>query len=147
MSIHALTRIRLPAGRPWWHYLEIGGATGLVVLAILLVVGYIPHPATMAALLHVAADFTFQSPETARKKKTRDYHLLLHAMAAGGLPLAIAAILTQDPLVVVLWAVMGTVSHYVVDWTRKFGLRRTAPAILLDQACHLLTILLLVLVR
>jgi hypothetical protein len=73
-------------------------------------------------------------------------HLLVHALAAGGLPLAVAGLLTQNPLAVVTWMVAGAISHYAVDWTRKFGLRQVALAITLDQICHLLTILVLVLI-
>jgi hypothetical protein len=42
--------------------------------------------------------------------------------------------------------VAGAISHYVVDWTRNFGLQQVALAIALDQTCHVLTILVLVLI-
>jgi hypothetical protein len=100
----------------------------------------------VALTLHVAADFTFQSPETALRKAECRRHLLVHALAAGGLPLAVAGLLTGNPLAVVTWMVAGAISHYLVDWTRKFGLRQGALAVILDQACHLLTILVLVLI-
>jgi hypothetical protein len=122
------------------------GATGLVAVLILLIAGRIPHPAVVALTLHVAADFTFQSPETALRKAECRRYLLVHALAAGGLPLAVAGLLTQNPLAVVTWMVAGAISHYVVDWTRKFGLRQVALAIALDQTCHVLTILVLVLI-
>ena len=109
----------------------------MVVLGVLLIVGRVPHPLAIAALLHIAADFTFQSAETAAQKGKRDRHLLVHALAAGGLPLAVAGWTSGDPIAVVLWAALGTASHYAVDWTRKFGLRRLAVAVTLDQACHL----------
>ena len=50
-----------------------------------------------------------------------------------------------NPVAVVACTAVGAVSHYAVDWKRKFGLRQMALAIVLDQACHLLTILVLVL--
>jgi hypothetical protein len=57
----------------------------------------------------------------------------------------VAGLLTGNPVAVVIWTVAGAISHYVVDWTRKFGLRQVALAAGSDQACHLLTILVLVL--
>ena len=72
-------------------------------------------------------------------------HLLVHALAAGGLPLAVAGLGTGNPVAVVTWTAVGAASHYAVDWTHKFGLQQVALAVVLDQACHLLTILVLVL--
>ena len=134
MASQKLTQPRFPSLLEWWKWVEILGAAGLVALLILLIAGRIPHPAVVALMLHVAADFTFQSPETALRKAECRRLLLVHALAAGGLPLA-----------VVIWMVAGAISHYMVDWTGKFGLRQVALAITLDQACHLLTILVLVL--
>ena len=125
---------------------KILGGAGLVALLILLIAGRIPYPAVVALILHVAADCTFQSPETALRKEECRRHLLVHALAAGGLPLAVAGLLTGDPLAVVTWIVTGVISHYVVDWARKSGLRQVAVATTLDQACHLLTSLVLVLI-
>jgi hypothetical protein len=112
----------------------------------LFVAGYVPHPAAVALLLHVAADFTFQSPQTVLRKEERGRHLLVHALTAGGLPLAVAGLMTGNPVAVVTWSSVGALSHYFVDWTRKFGLRQAALAAGSDQACHLLTILILVLI-
>lgn len=141
MSIQTLAQLWHPLRLPWWRWVEIGGAVGLVVLAVLFCAGQVPHPLTIAALLHVAADFTFQSAETAIQKASRDRHLLVHALAAGGLPLAVGALVSGNPGTVILWTAAGTASHYAVDWTRKFGVRKIAFAVLLDQACHLATIL------
>ncbi len=146
MAAQRLTQPRSLSLLEWWEWVEILGAAGLVALLILLITGRIPHPAVVALTLHVAADFTFQSPETALRKGECRRHLPVHALAAGGLPLAVAGLLTQNPLAVVTWTVAGAISHYVVDWTRKFGLRQVALAVTLDQACHLLTILVLVLI-
>jgi hypothetical protein len=146
MTAQTLAEPRSPAPLEWWEWVKILGAAGLVALLILLIAGRIPHPALVALTLHIAADFTFQSPETALRKGECRRHLLVHALAAGGLPLAVAGLLTQNPLAVVIWMVAGVISHYAVDWTRKFGLRHVGLAASSDQACHLLTILALVLV-
>jgi hypothetical protein len=145
MSIQTLTRLRSPSLLQWWEWAQVMGAAGLVALAILLMTDYVPHLAAVAVLLHVAADFTFQSSETALRKGERGRHLLVHALAAGGLPLAFAGLVTGNAVAVVTWTAVGVASHYAVDWTRKFGLRQMALAVVLDQACHLLTILVLVL--
>jgi hypothetical protein len=144
MSIHVLAQLRHPARVPWWCWIEIAGGAGLLALAVLLLLGRVPHPVAMAALLHLAADFTFQSPQTARLKARRDRHLLVHALVAGGLPLAVVALVARDPVAVLVWTALGAAAHYAVDWTRKFGLRRLVWGVLLDQGCHLVTLLLLV---
>jgi hypothetical protein len=146
MSMHALAQLRHPARVPWWRWIEIAGGVGLLVLVVLSVLGHVPHPVVMAALLHLAADFTFQSPQTARLKAQRDRHLLVHALVAGGLPLAIVALVARDPVAMLVWPAIGAAAHYAVDWTRKFGLRRLVWAVLLDQGCHLVTLSILVLV-
>ena len=145
MSIQTLIRLRSPSLLQWWEWAQVMGAAGLVALAILLMTGYVPHLAVVAVLLHVAADFSFQSSETALRKGESGRHLLVHALAAGGLPLAVAGLGTGNPVAVVTWTAVGAASHYAVDWTRKLGLQQVALAVVLDQACHLLTILVLVL--
>ena len=145
MSIEALTLLHHPSRVPWWRWVEIGGACGLIALMALFAIGRSPHPLAIAALLHLAADFTFQSSETAVLKATRDHHLLVHALAAGGFPLAVAGLVSGNPISVIVWTALGTVSHYAVDWTRKFGVRRLALGIVLDQTCHVATILILAL--
>jgi hypothetical protein len=145
MSIQTLTRLRSPSLLQWWEWAQVMGAAGLVALAILLMAGYVPHLTAVAVLLHVATDFTFQSSETALRKGESSRHLLIHALVAGGLPLAVAGLGTGNPVAVVTWTAVGAASHYAVDWTRKLGLQQVALAVVLDQACHLLTILVLVL--
>jgi hypothetical protein len=140
-----LARLRSPCILQWWEWGKIIGAAGLIALTIFLLVDYVPHPAVVAVLLHVATDFTFQSPETALRKGERGRHLLVHALVAGGLPLAVAGLVAGSPVAVVTWTAIGVASHYAVDWTRRFGLRQVALPALLDQICHLLTILILVL--
>jgi hypothetical protein len=145
MSIRTLIRLRPPSLLEWWEWGKIIGAAGLVALAIITIAGYIPHPVLVALTLHVAADFTFQSPETALRKPESRRLLLIHALGAGGLPLAAAGLVAGNSLAVLIWTAAGVLCHYAVDWTRKFGLRQTALAVGLDQTCHVLTILILVL--
>lgn len=145
MPIPTLIRLRSPSLLQWWEWGQVLGTAGLVALATLLMAGYVLHPAAVAVLLHVAADFAFQSTETALRKGERGRHLLVHALVAGGLPLAVAGLVTGYPVAVVTWAAAGAASHYALDWTRKFGLRQVAAGVVLAQACHLLTILVLVL--
>jgi hypothetical protein len=127
----------------WWEWVKIVGAAGVVVLVILLVSGHTPPPVVVAVLLHIFADFTCQSSETAARKEERGRHLLVHALVAGGVPLAVAGLMTGNPATALTWVSVGVVSHYAVDWTRKFGLRQAALGVILDQACHLATIVVL----
>lgn len=145
MSIQTLIRLRSPSVLEWWEWGNIIGAAGLVALAIITIAGYVPHPVLVALTLHVATDFTFQSPETALRKRESRHLLLIHALAAGGLPLAAAGLVAGNSVAVLIWAAVGVTSHYALDWTRKFGLRQTVLAVGLDQTCHVLTILILVL--
>ena len=122
------------------------GAVGLVVLAILHITGHTPHPAVIAVVLHVVGDFTAQSSETAKRKPERGRHLLVHALAAGGAPLAVAGLATGNPVTALVWTTIGITSHYAVDWTRRFGMRDTPLGVVLDQCAHLLIILTLMLI-
>jgi hypothetical protein len=145
MSIQTLVHLRSPSLLEWWAWGKIIGAAGLVALAIITIAGYIPHPVLVALTLHVATDFTFQSPETALRKRESRHFLLIHALAAGGLPLAAAGLVAGNPLAVLVWTAVGVTSHYALDWTDKFGLRQVALAVAADQTCHTLTIVVLVL--
>jgi hypothetical protein len=145
LSIPALSRLRTPASLVWWEWGKVLGFVSFVVLAILSIVGSTPHPLAVAMLLHITADFTCQTDEMALRKGERDRHLLVHALVAGGLPLIAAGLATANPVITITWATIGAFGHYAVDWTDKFGLRQVALGIILDQTCHLLTILILVL--
>lgn len=144
-NTHTFSWLRRLSTPTYWQCGKTVGVVGLVVLAIFLVAGHVPHPAVMVVLLHIAADFTLQSPETALCKHKRGRHLLVHALVAGGLPLAITGLVTRNPATVLIWTVIGVVSHYAVDWTRRFGLRDTPLGVVLDQVAHLAIILTLVL--
>ncbi len=137
-----LQRLSIPT---YWQWGKLVGVVGLVVLAILLVIDRVPHPAIVAVILHIACDFTSQSSETALRKHERGRHLLVHALVAGGLPLALAGLVTGNMVTVLVWTTIGFVGHYAVDWTRRFGLEGTGWGVILDQVCHLLIILALVL--
>ena len=144
-NTHTPSRLRRLSLPTYWQCGKTVGAVGLVVLTILLVTGHAPHPAVIAVLLHIAADFTLQSSETALQKHERGCHLLVHALVSGGLPLAITGLVIGNPATVLIWTVIGVVSHYAVDWTRRFGLNDTPLGIVLDQIAHLVIILALVL--
>lgn len=134
-----------PSRLEWWEWGYVAGAAGLVGLGVSAFAGYIPPPLVVALVLHVAADFFLQSGETARLKGERGRHLAVHALVAGGLPLALAGLAAGSPTAVLAWAACGAAGHYLVDWTRKFGLRRLALGVCLDQACHLALLLMLTL--
>jgi hypothetical protein len=137
-----LRRLPLPV---YWKCGKILGGVGVVALIALFITGHTPHPAIIAVILHITADFTLQSPAMALRKHERGHHLLIHALVAGGLPLAIAGLACRNPAAVLIWTVIGVVSHYAVDWTRRFGLSDTSLGIVLDQIAHLAIILSLVL--
>lgn len=145
MSARVTNQLRHLPYLPWWMWGKLAGGCGLIALAILLMMGYVLPPAVMAVLIHVAADFTLQSAETARLKGDSKRHLLIHALAAGGLPLALTGLLTGYPIVAIAGTVVGVVGHYAVDRTRKFGLRRLALGVALDQTCHLMMVVILTL--
>ncbi|MCP4537676.1 MAG: DUF3307 domain-containing protein [Chloroflexi bacterium] len=140
-TIPWLQRLSFPA---YWQWGKLVGGVGLVVLAILLITDHVPHPIIVAVILHLAGDFTSQSSVTALRKHERGRHLLVHALVAGGLPMAITGLVTGNLITTLVWTVIGFVSHYYIDWTRRFGLEGTSRGIVYDQACHLLIILVLV---
>ena len=143
MSIRTLARLVHPTSLYWWEWVQLAGCAAMVALVVLLGAGCELHPALIAALLHLACDFTCQTAETAARKRERGWHLFCHALAAGGAPMAIAGIAAGRAGAILVWAAAGVVGHYAVDWTRKFGISRVLPAVLLDQACHLVLILVL----
>ena len=145
MFIQTFARLRSPSLLEWWEWVRIAGAAGLALLVLFLLAGNVPHPVVVALTLHLVTDFTLQSAETALHKGERGRHLLVHSLAAGGLPLAAAGLVVGGPVTVILWTALGVAGHYAVDWTRKFGLRNEAMGHFLDQVCHIATILVVVL--
>ena len=141
MSIPTIGRFRSAAPLRWWEWGKLAGIATLVAWATLSLADVDLHPAVVGVLLHVTLDFTLQASETCKQKLNRGRHLLVHSLAAGGLPPAVAALTIGSPAKIVVWAVGGAIVHYAVDWTRKFGLRNQALGSALDQACHVLTIL------
>jgi len=142
----SITRITpTPSRLKWWEWGNIAGILGLVALGVSFLAEHIPHPIVAALIMHVAADFSLQSDETAAQKRDRGHHLLVHALIAGGLPLALAGVAAGSPTATLVWIIVGAISHYAIDWTRKFGIRRPVPAALVDQACHVIIVLLLTL--
>ena len=144
MSATITRLVKAPTSLQWWEWMKLAGALAMMLLLATLVNGVVSSPFVVAVVLHVALDFSLQSDEVAMRKGERGKHLLLHALAAGGLPTAVAGLFV-GPAAVLTGTAIGVISHYAVDWTRKFGLRQEALAGLLDQACNLLAILVLTL--
>ena len=138
--------VSTPSRLHWWEWGRILGLAGVTSLAGMVLAGHVPPAAVIAVVLHVTGDFTVQSDETAARKGERGRHLLAHALVAGGLPLAVAGLAIGHLSIVLSWAVAGAASHYLIDWTRKFGIRSTLASVVLDQAAHVATILTVVLV-
>lgn len=145
MSVRVSNPLQHLIHLPWWMWGKLIGAAGLITLVFLLMMGHILPPVIVAVLIHVAVDFTFQSAETARLKGNSKRHLIIHALVAGGLPLALTGFLTGCPIVVIAGTVIGVVCHYAVDRTRKFGLPQLALGVALDQTCHLMLVTMLIL--
>jgi len=127
----------------WWEYFHLVGAGALVALLAALLVADV-SPFVVAVALHLACDFTFQSTDTALHKGERGRHLVVHALCAGALPHLLAG-LTLSASTGLVWASVGFLAHYGVDFTRKFGVKHIAVGAALDQAAHLATILALAL--
>lgn len=135
------TLVTSPQRLAWWEWCKVAGAAGLIAAAASVLAGVHLPAAAIAVLLHLAADYTFQSAETAARKGERGRHLLVHALTAGAWPLAMAGLATGNLPGVLLGAVVGSVSHWLIDATGKYGLGCTAVGIVLDQVSHLVVIL------
>jgi hypothetical protein len=125
----------------WWQWFKLLGAISLVILLIALALGVKVPSLAIGMILHLACDFTFQSSETAGRKGERGKHLIAHSLIAGGL----VGILTG--LSVSLWVgmeglVIGAISHYLIDYSRKFEnlVTNWKLGIALDQVCHICAI-------
>ncbi len=144
MSIPTFAQLRSPSSLQWWEWGKVLGIVNFIIVAILSMANCTLHPLVLAMLLHITADFSCQSSETSLRKGKSKRHLLVHALVGGGLPIVAVGLTMVNPVALVTRTVISVVVHYVVDRTQKFGLGQTALGIILDQACHLLTILILV---
>ena len=142
MSATITRLVRTPTSLQWWEWFRLAGALALVALLVALIHRVVLSPFVVAVVLHVTLDFTIQSDEVAARKGERGKYLLLHALAAGGLPMAISGLFV-GPAAVLTGAVAGIVSHYAIDWTRKFGLPAWWEGIAADQVGHLIIMALL----
>ena len=130
-----------PAELAWWEWAKLAGAVGILVLGLMMtLLARIPSPVALALLLHLFCDFTAQSGETAANKGRSRRHLWAHALAAGGLPMAIAGVSTGSPWPVLVWPVLAAIAHAGIDATRKFGLGPTALGVVMDQLAHVATV-------
>jgi hypothetical protein len=124
----------------WWQWAKLIGAVSLVGLLVAFVSGISVPSFAIGLIMHLSCDFAFQSSETAGRKGERGRHLVVHSLIAGGL----VGLLTG--LSVSLWAgiggmIIGTMSHYGIDYSRKFGLANWKLGVALDQLAHLGAIL------
>ncbi len=145
MAIPTFAQLRSPASLQWWEWGKVIGIANFIIVAVLSMANCTLHPLALAMLLHITADFSCQSAETSMRKGKSEHHLLVHALVGGGLPMIAVGLATANPVALVTRTATSVVIHYVVDRTQKFGLGQATLGIILDQACHVLTILILVL--
>jgi hypothetical protein len=127
--------------KAWWQWGKLHGKLNVVLLPLCALTGL--HPVIGALLIHFTVDFTAQSTETAIHKGDRGWHLLVHAIYAGGLPLAIAGLLYGNPALALVGSAVGALSHWLIDYTRKFGVENELLGAALDQMAHAVIITLL----
>lgn len=126
----------------WWEWVEVAGGAGLVALLPPLLLDVRVPAAVVGVTLHTICDFTFQSEETAARKGECGRHLAIHALVAGGLPGVITGLLAGGAPGAIIGFLIGTLSHYAIDGSHRFGIRG-AIGIVLDQAAHVAVILFL----
>lgn len=120
-----------PTQLMWWQWGKLIGAVTLVALLVALTMGMDVHHIIIAITLHIALDFSLQTNTIAMHKHERKTALLVHAIIVGGIP----AIVTGSLVGIAL----GIITHYAIDYTRKFGLNETHGAIA-DQLAHVLVL-------
>lgn len=122
----------------WWQWLKLLGAISLVVLVVALVTGCNVPSLMIGLTLHLACDFTFQSSETAGRKGERGRHLIVHSLIAGGLVGTLTG-LSVSPWAGMEGLVIGMLSHYGIDYSRKFEslVPNWKLGVALDQAVHI----------
>jgi hypothetical protein len=133
-----------PSDLLWWEWAKVAGATGVLILGLAMASGWIPSPVVLGILLHTFCDFTAQSGVVAEHKGHSRRLLWVHAIVAGGFPLAIAGLSTGSAWPVLVWPVLAAGAHAAVDGTRKFGLGPSALGVILDQAAHAATIVVII---
>lgn len=125
----------------WWEYPKLAGMVGLIVVLGALLAG-IDVPAWIVGLaLHTILDFTLQSSWVAANKADRGLALTIHSIIAGGIPSAITGLIAGGPIGCLVGVIVGIVSHYAVDYTRKFNIKDWRVAIVVDQTLHLVVLL------
>ena len=135
---------------PWWKWCRWLGwiaFAGVLTVGGSLLCGRLQPGAlnrwtvrfALGLALHLAFDFTFQTSRMAAHKATNRRWLLLHALAAGGIPGFVAG-LPASPFAAALGGAYATSHHFLVDCADKFGFGSHWPGPLLDQALHILTL-------
>lgn len=131
----------------WWQWAKLVGAIGLVVLLIALATGCNVPSLIIGLVAHLACDFTFQSGETAGRKGERKRHLVVHSVIAGGL-VGLLTGLSVGLRAGIGGLAIGIITHYGIDYTRKFEnlvVENWKLAVALDQLAHLVAIVIIIL--
>lgn len=130
-----VTVMKLYRGQPlfWWEWLRLP-----VLVAVAVAIAH-PTALPVGVAVHLVTDFCLQSREVAVRKAERGWHLTVHALAVGALSGAVVG-LWSGPTVVLVGALLGFVSHWLIDASRKFGINNRGLAIVADQAAHILAL-------
>ena len=138
----SLSLVFAPSRLQWWQWGKLFGAVGLVTLLCWMAAsGALPHPLVLGVVAHLVCDFSLQSDWIAAEKSKRGKALLYHALIAGGLPGALVGLYAGPPACL-LAILIGVVSHYAIDYTRKFGCKSVATGATLDQVAHIIVLIL-----
>jgi len=136
MSANIAQFFKAPTSLQWWAYPKLLGAALLVLLLAAMSLGVAVHPLLVGVVLHLVLDFTLQSDWVAAEKAKRGKALFIHSVIAGGIPAGVMGLMSGSLERVLLAVVVGVASHYAIDYTKKFGLRRWQHAICADQVAH-----------
>jgi len=124
-----------PKELAWWQWMKLASAVALVLLAIALLIGVRVPLVVQRVVLHLALDFALQSQWVAAGKVQRKRALIVHSTIA-----ALPAIASESVATVILSLVTYSISHYAIDWTRKFGIENMKLGAIVDQAAHLIVL-------
>ena len=119
----------------WWQWMKLVSAVALVLLAFALLIGVRVPLVIQRVVLHLALDFALQSNWVAAGKVQRKRALIVHSTIA-----ALPAIASESVATVILSLVVYSLSHYIIDYTRKFGIENMKLGAIVDQAAHLIVL-------
>jgi len=122
MSAALRSLFKSPATLMWWQWGKIAG--------LLAPFSAMAGRAVFLVAVHILCDFSLQSDWMAAGKAKREFApLFVHSLIAGGVPGLCAGGAAGF--------VFGFVSHFLVDYTGKFGLSDPLGPVV-DQALHVL---------